>query len=359
MHNNGLRLGIDIGTNSIGWCLLELRDGQPSGIRDMGVRIFSDSRDPKTKTSLAVARRMARLTRRRRDRFLARRKSLLHFLKTKGLLPENEIERNDIFAKNPYELRAKAIDEKLTPAELGRALFHLNQRRGFKSNRRDEVKKEETDFQKEMAGLEKKLADSNCRTLGEFLWQRFKNSEPVRARSGQELYPTRKMYEEEFDKIVAQQTVFQTSLTVEDWKRVREIIFKQRPLKPQDPGPCQINYEHKRVPRALPSYQKFLIAQELANLIVTLPDGSKKSLTKDQKKELWQILNGGKHKTGGFTSVRKWLGLPERTTFNLESETREKLAANETAYVMTEEKYFGESWHKFADDQQDKIIDCF
>lgn len=113
----------------------------------MGVRIFSDSRDPKTKTSLAVARREARLMRRRRDRFLARRKSLLHFLKTKGLLPENQAERDFIFAQNPYALRTKALDEKLTHAELGRVLFHLNQRRGFKSNRREEtVKKEETVF---------------------------------------------------------------------------------------------------------------------------------------------------------------------------------------------------------------------
>ncbi|MDO8527492.1 MAG: type II CRISPR RNA-guided endonuclease Cas9 [Deltaproteobacteria bacterium] len=362
MHNNGLRLGLDIGTNSIGWCLLELRDGQPSGIRDMGVRIFSDSRDPKSKSSLATGRRMARLMRRRRDRFLARRKSLLYFLKTKGLLPENPAERDAIFAQNPYQLRAKALDEMLSPAELGRVLFHLNQRRGFKSNRREETaKKEETDFQKEMAGLEKKLADSNCRTLGEFLWKRFENKEPVRARAGQELYPTRKMYLEEFEKIVEKQAPFHPTLTTKDWEHVWHIIFYQRPLKAQEAGPCQINYEHKpgRTPRALPSYQKFLIAQELANLIVTLPDKQKRPLTKDEKKELWEILNSGKHKTGGFKSVRKWIGLPEGTTFNLESETREKLAANETAYVMTDEKYFGEGWHKFSDEQQNKIVDFF
>ena len=55
------RLGLDIGTSSIGWCLLELDgNGEPAGIRDIGVRLFSDGRDPQSGTSLAVDRREAR-----------------------------------------------------------------------------------------------------------------------------------------------------------------------------------------------------------------------------------------------------------------------------------------------------------
>ena len=55
------RLGLDIGTNSIGWCLYE-----GDAIKDIGVRIFSDGRDPKSGASLAVDRREARSARRRR-----------------------------------------------------------------------------------------------------------------------------------------------------------------------------------------------------------------------------------------------------------------------------------------------------
>lgn len=41
------RLGLDIGTNSIGWCVLDLdSEGRPVGIKRMGVRIFSDGRAP-------------------------------------------------------------------------------------------------------------------------------------------------------------------------------------------------------------------------------------------------------------------------------------------------------------------------
>ena len=75
------RLGIDIGTNSIGWCLLDLKgDREPAGIRDIGVRIFPDGRDRQSGTSLAVDRRTARGMRRRRDRYLLRRDDLMKAL---------------------------------------------------------------------------------------------------------------------------------------------------------------------------------------------------------------------------------------------------------------------------------------
>ena len=73
------RLGLDVGTNSIGWCLVEFDEEHPIGSRivDIGVRIFSDGRDPKTGASLAVDRRTARGMRRRRDRYLGRRSAFL------------------------------------------------------------------------------------------------------------------------------------------------------------------------------------------------------------------------------------------------------------------------------------------
>lgn len=70
------RLSLDLGTNSIGFCLIDLNgDGRPCGIRRMGVRIFPDGRDPKSQESLAADRRLARSMRRRRDRYLRRARS--------------------------------------------------------------------------------------------------------------------------------------------------------------------------------------------------------------------------------------------------------------------------------------------
>ena len=73
-----LRLGVDIGTSSLGWALFELDDkGDPQKIKSSGVRIFADGRDPKSLTSLKATRREKRQARRNRDRYLQRRKYLL------------------------------------------------------------------------------------------------------------------------------------------------------------------------------------------------------------------------------------------------------------------------------------------
>ena len=141
------RFSLDIGTNSVGWCLLALGKGadspQPQSILDMGVRIFPDGRNPKDGTSNAEVRRLARGMRRNHDRFLDRRNRLMAQLIEVGMMPGNEARRRAMTALDPYELRARGIRERLSLHELGRALFHLNQRRGFKSNRKSDAKDEE------------------------------------------------------------------------------------------------------------------------------------------------------------------------------------------------------------------------
>ena len=131
------RLGLDLGTNSIGWAAVRLNaEGQSCGVLDMGVRIFPDGRNATDKTSNAMARRTARGQRRRRDRYLMRRGELLQALVEYGLMPPDPDARKDLQQLDPYSLRVRALDQPLHPFELGRAIFHLNQRRGFKSNRK-------------------------------------------------------------------------------------------------------------------------------------------------------------------------------------------------------------------------------
>src|SRR6185312_13815653 len=137
------RLGLDIGTNSIGWAAVTLNEaGRPNGLLALGARIFSDGRNPKDGSSLAVQRRVPRGMRRRRDRYLRRRDDLMELLIALNLMPPDEAERHALVTLDPYELRAKALHEPLKPCELGRALFHLDQRRGFKSNRKTDSDKD-------------------------------------------------------------------------------------------------------------------------------------------------------------------------------------------------------------------------
>ena len=57
-------LGLDLGSNSIGWALLEEADKRPQSIIDLGCSIFNKAVEDKTPTPKNVSRRNARLTRR-------------------------------------------------------------------------------------------------------------------------------------------------------------------------------------------------------------------------------------------------------------------------------------------------------
>ncbi len=134
-------LGLDLGSNSIGWALLENNDGRPQKLIDIGSRIFNKSVEEQTPTPKNVERRNARLTRRILQRRSRRKQRMLNYLISLELLPEAlrnnpapEIILNDL--GDPYFLRKKALDEPLEKNELGRVFLHLVQRRGFLSNRK-------------------------------------------------------------------------------------------------------------------------------------------------------------------------------------------------------------------------------
>ena len=138
------RIGLDVSANSLGWSVVELDEGgkQPVKLVDAGARIFTDGRDEKSKATLKADRRIARSARRRRDRYRQRRTYLLEELVELGLFPDDETSsdkarRAALQKKDPLHLRSDALERRLCLFDIGRVLFHLNQRRGFKSNRKD------------------------------------------------------------------------------------------------------------------------------------------------------------------------------------------------------------------------------
>ncbi len=134
-------LGLDLGSNSIGWAVVSAQHTKPDEILGLGSRIFTKAVEDKTPTPKNQARRNARLARRVIQRRARRKQRMLNYLVKLHLLP-TELKGNHqpeiILNKlgNPYILRAKALDEKLLPHELGRVFLHLVQRRGFLSNRK-------------------------------------------------------------------------------------------------------------------------------------------------------------------------------------------------------------------------------
>jgi CRISPR-associated endonuclease Csn1 len=232
-----------------------------------GVRIFSDGKNPKDGMPLAVARRDARGMRRRRDRFLARKSKLMNCLIRFELMPKDEIGRKKLESLNPYELRFKALDEALSPSELARAIFHLGQRRGFKSNRKEQIAEDKklSETKQNQEYLAKKIIETSSRTLGEFFYkERILKELTTRAKPDESgLYPTRDMYENEFDEIKKSQFQIQ-KLSEENWQEIRKIIFDQRPLAAQEKGVCQFINKFNSLPNwANQAFENYTISHSV------------------------------------------------------------------------------------------------
>jgi CRISPR-associated endonuclease Csn1 len=357
------RLGLDLGSNSLGWCVLTLdAEDKPSRFVRMGVRIFSDGRNPKDGTSLAAGRRLARAMRRRRDRFLKRRARLMLKMIEHGFMPANRVERESLRTVDPYELRLRGLDQALTQFEFGRALFHLNQRRGFQSNRKvDRMEKEDGKIAGAISKVREQMSTDGARTVGEWLARRHASRSPVRARlngqgakSSYELYVQRAMIADEFDQLWKTQAEMNPAVYTPIARDVlRDALLYQRKLRPVIPGKCPFELDERRAPLALPSVQRFRIFQEVNNLRVRSTGEVDCALTIEQRDRVADYLL--RFHDRSFEQLRKLLGLGEDATFNLESDKRKKLLGDSTGSALAKKDIFGQRWHSLPPIQQDEV----
>jgi len=350
------RLGLDIGTNSIGWCLIE----DDARIIEIGVRIFADGRDPKSGASLAVDRRAARAMRRRRDRYLGRRAAFLKALVEHGLMPADDDESKLIAERDPYVLRARALSERLAPYEIGRALFHLNQRRGFKSNRKAERRQKDNEDGKIATGakaLDQAMAEAGADTLGQFLAGRDEKRVRMSGESQDyDFYPQRRHVDYEFGRIWDEQAKHHPALLTDTARAaLHRILFFQRPLKEQEVGICTFVHSERRLARAHPLFQERRLYEEVNQLEITTPGEPSRKLDMDQRDRLVLKLRGVK--AASFDSLGKLLKLEPGQSFNKASETRTQLAGDEVHAVMSDKKRFGDKWPHLDRDRQWIIIE--
>jgi CRISPR-associated endonuclease Csn1 len=360
------RLALALGSTFLGWCALETLDHTPVRILDMGVRVFPNGRDSQSGESLAVARYYARLKRRNLDRTKLRRKRLMKFMIESGLMPADEQARKELQNTDPYELRAKALDEKIPLHHLGRALFHISQRRGFKSLRipgkgDDEADDDSSNMKGAIKDLHGKLLATRSRTLGEYLYNRHRDRHPVRVRirvvnnkAEYSFYPGRNMYEQEVDAILAVQKNHHPQLTEKVCEGLRDIIFYERPMKPRPVGKCRLESAEPRARLALPLARRFRIWQEVNDLeIEGLADGGPPLELKDRKK-IVEVLLSSRKKT--FGQIRKLLGLEPGCRFNLETGERNELRGDITSFFLSDEQCFGPRWRELSSDQQENLL---
>lgn len=373
LHKMRYRLALDLGSTSLGWAMIRLdSNNQPCAIIKAGVRIFSNGRNPKDGSSLAVTRREARSMRRRRDRLLKRKARMTRTLIEHGFFPVEIAQRKLLETMNPLALRAKGLNEALTPAEFGRALFHINQRRGFKSNRKTDKKDNDSGALKTAINkVRTTLEAENCRTVGEWLNKRSMAGLTVRARYRQskiikddgktridksyDLYIDRAMIEHEFETLWAKQAELAPTLfTRYAHDDLKDVLLHQRPLKPVKPGRCTFMPEEERAPLALPSTQRFRMYQEVNNLRI-LRDGLKEEpLTLKQRDDLIRSLEENSKRS--FTQIKKLLGLSGAIQFNFEDPKRQELKGNTTTAILSKAEHFGDAWFQFDEAKQDTVV---
>ena len=372
---SNLTLGLDLGTNSIGWALL---DEPGKKIIATGVRVFPEGVDRDQQggeKSKSQTRRTARGTRRLLMRRSRRKRKLRSVLTEAGLLPRDEAALDELLAVNPYPLRTRICREKLGPFEIGRVLLHLNQRRGFLSNRKtDRGDKETKGMLADIGELSEAIRASGASTLGEYLASldaefdhtATANDEKIRGR-----HTLRQMYIDEFEAIWQEQQrhhpeILTTTLkkllhdpTADETWVCRGLIFGQRRVYwPKSiVGRCDLERTQRRCQRAALSAQRFRIYQEVNNLnILDRSTGEMRRLTNKEQQTLYEYLDNTKQRT--FDQIRKKLGFLESVQFNFERGGRTKLKGNETNAALISSKAVGrERWTALSDSTKDAVVD--
>ena len=348
---SNLTLGLDMGTNSIGWAIIEHDNvHKPLSLADCGVRIFQEAVDLKTKVPKNRTRRDARSARRLVSRRKMRRDNLLRILLQNKLLPKDAGEREgiltDIKLFDPYQLRRKALDEKLTCYELGRVLYHLCQRRGFQSNRKA-VSKDDGVVKTAISSLGQEMVGSESRTLGEYL-----ASQKTKRRR----YTDRDMYAKEIDAILEKQGEYYPDILSQALKvAIHNCIILQRPLKSQKNlvGKCTFETSRKRAPRALLEYQRSRVLQDLNHLTIKDPNIRKyRGLINEERDKLLKLLE--RQKTLTWNKARSVLGLHGGEIFNLEEGGKKGLIGINTAYRLR--SILKEGWNDMTDDQKEMLV---
>jgi CRISPR-associated endonuclease Csn1 len=374
-------LGLDIGSNSVGWALV---DESAHTIVAMGVRVFPEGVDRDKQggeLSKNVNRRQARALRRQIARRARRRRLLRRSLVDCGLYPADRAKQAQLDALDPYALRARALAEPLTPSELGRVFLHLAQRRGFLSNRKADRQRK-----KENEGILKEINDLAAALDGRTLGQHFAASlqadrhEPVRGH-----HTHRQMFLDEFERIWAAQQPHHPDLLTDSLKYGRRgllayprkpdplphrktnsplaeyglhgLIFFQRALYwPRSiVGRCSLEPKQPRCERADRLAQRFRVLQEVNNLRVTTERGQERPLADDERSKVLDLLS--RKKEVKFDDIRKQLALSDHAAFNLERADRKKLDGLTTDALLSGKNYFGpKAWTAFPEPTKDAIV---
>ena len=333
-------LGLDIGTSSIGWAVLDL---DKERIHDLGVRIFERPEDPQNGDSLAKPRRDARSARRRLKRRRQRLNHLKQFFVDQNILTKDQVEevlnyKSDFNKSDVYDLRAKALTQELSPEELLKVLYQIAKRRGFKSNRKvvEESDKEGGRVTSALKANEKFLADNNYTTVGEALnrdkkfasYKRNKRDDYTNSFARDdflcELEAIIKTQRNYALKNVPEPAINELIYGIDDGQVTNvSAIMYQRPFMTKEliekmVGKCTFEDGEKRAPKASYSFEVFRLASDLSHLVFIPRDASKRQAKRENleirlsPEQISKVIDLAKNqKSLTYKKVRSTAGISE------------------------------------------------
>lgn len=326
------RLGIDLGTSSIGVAAFSLTD--ENEIKDL---IYLDSYifgEPtiQGKNQIFTAntqRRSARLIRRQIERKAARLRKMGYIAQSIGITKE---ETSKIPSEKIHELRAKAISQEVTLAEFIKVLFHLAKNRGYSGDLdlADEESEEKSKSKKSTPikdAIEKIHEESKNSTVGCLIYQAKQNAakgEPWRKLNGTGTYAFRDDIKQEFEKLWQEQSKYYPELNGNykilspkmflDHEGKKEItikeafysaIFYQRPIRwdKDTIGNCQIYPDRKRAATMQMAFQNYRLLTSLSNLRYKEFDSSTKGKRPLELPQIVKLYNLYKDNVNLYNSL--------------------------------------------------------
>lgn len=327
-------LGIDTGTNSLGWAIVQ-RNANEYHLLDKGVNIFQEGVkiEKGIESSKAAERTGHKAIRVRYYRIKLRKIRLLHILSSNHLCPplskeelsswrlKKEYPMNELFMqwqrtddnveKTPYAYRHRCLHEKLDLSNitdryiLGRAFYHLIQRRGFLSNRKEQGGDDSGKVKEGISTLTTEMHEAGYKYLGDYFYALYNRGEKIRNH-----YTARnEHYLAEF-KAICEKQELNKELGHEVVDNIEKAIFDQRPLKSQkgQVGRCIFEKNKAKCPSSHPSYEEFRMLAFINNIKIKTPkDDVLRPLVMSERETIMPLFFRKSKKQFDFEDIAKKL----------------------------------------------------
>ncbi len=327
-------LGIDTGTNSLGWAIVE-KQADEYHLLDKGVNIFQEGVkiEKGIESSKAAERTAHKAARVRNYRIKLRKIRLLRILSDAHLCPplskaelsawrlKKEYPKNELFMqwqstddeseKTPYAYRHKCLHECLDFNSmtdryiLGRAFYHIIQRRGFLSNRKDQSGDDTGKVKESISNLTQEMHDDGYEYLGDYFYSLYNKGEKIRNH-----YTARnEHYLAEF-KAICEKQKLDENLGPEIVRQIEKAIFDQRPLKSQkgQVGKCVFEKNKTKCPSSHPMYEEFRMLSFINNIKIQTPnDSALRPLSAEEREIIMPLFFRKSKKQFDFEDIAKKL----------------------------------------------------